>query len=125
MLFFPIINAECSDTESPPFYGPTPEARRACAKAIVDGASDLNVTVDGVSLHNLQRYRVASPDFAFGAAPGNSAGVPAGFGHASGNGYYVMIAPLLREGTYRIRVTGFYPVFGFAIDTTFVITARR
>jgi hypothetical protein len=136
MLFFPIINAECSDLESAPFFGATPEARKACAKAIVDGASSLSVTINGVPLQNLQRYRVASPDFEFAVPPDNVIGVPVHtdpdpevrhrrIGRGSGDGYYVMIAPLLLEGTHRIRVNGSFPAFGFTIDTTFVITVRR
>jgi hypothetical protein len=123
MLFFPIFNAECSSLEPPPFYGATPEARRACAKGFVDSVSNLSVTIDGVSLQQLQRYRVVSPDFDFTVPPDNVYGMPAGFGQASGDGYYVMIAPLLFERTHRIRITASVP--GFTIDTTFVITVRR
>jgi hypothetical protein len=121
MLFFPIINTECSNLEGPPFFGATPAERRACAKAIVDGAADLSVTIDGKPLRNPAAYRVASPDFMITAPPGNVLGTDPASGLAAGDGFYLLVAPLLPNKTHEIRIRGSFPAFMFSIDTTFKI----
>ena len=70
MLFFPLINVDCSKPEPPPYHGDTPEERQACATGMVSGIEadlQLTLTVDGKSLENPKSYRVASPDFTFRA----------------------------------------------------------
>ena len=123
-LFFPIINTECSNLEAPPFFGATEAERRSCAEGIMDGAADLSAKIDGVSLQNLSRYRVSSPNFHFTVPPVNFLGVPAGAGEAVGDGYYLMLAPL-PPGSHTIEIKGSLPAFEFSIDTMILLTVQR
>jgi hypothetical protein len=93
-LFFPIVDAECSNLEDPPFYGLTAADRSACAKLIIDHTANLAVEIDGVSIQNLMAYRFQSPDFSFTAPPDNLDGIPPGSGQSTADGYYLMVAPL-------------------------------
>jgi hypothetical protein len=129
MLFFPIVNLECSNVEPAPFYGGTPAEREACARSFLDGLeNDLELTlmVDGKSVSNLKKYRTASGDFSFAAPHGAVFGIPQGTWQAAADGYYVMLAPLTR-GPHIIRFTA--SIGGQAIiDTThsiFVSTQGR
>ena len=54
MLFFPIINAECSDLEDPPFRGETEAERRSCADGHMDTVTNLSARIDGVPVQNLR-----------------------------------------------------------------------
>ena len=105
-IFFPIINAECSTLEQPPFFGATDAARAQCAKTLIDGVSigSLKVTLDGKAVANLGKFRAASPPYDFTvplatppAFAGNILGVP---GPASGrsvtDGFWVLLKPLAR-----------------------------
>lgn len=123
-LFFPIINTECSDLESPPFFGATEADRRACAKTIVDGAAGLAVTIDGEVLRNLESYRASSPNFTFVAPDNNVLGVSAGTGQSVGDGFYLMLAPL-SAGRHTVNFTGSFPAFSFTIETTYILTVGR
>ena len=120
-LFFPIVNAECSNLESPPFFGETPAARSACAKALIDDTVNVAAEIDGVPIQNLMAYRVQSPDFDFTAPPDNLNGIPPGSGQSTADGYYVLLAPLA-AGTHTIHFTGTFAEFGFTIDTTYHLT---
>jgi hypothetical protein len=123
MLFFPVVNVECSLTEPDPnFQGDTPEERRSCASGLLDSLEsdlDLTVNVDGRYLQNPKLYRTASPDFPFNAPAGAIFGIPEGSSFASADGYYVMLTPLT-PGSHTIRVTASFQ--GQAIiDTTWAI----
>jgi hypothetical protein len=123
-LLVPIINVECSNLEEEPFFGETPEERRACAKALMDGASNLAAWVDGHFVSNIEKFRFTSPNFTFAVPPDNVFGLDPGFGESVGDGYYIMLAPL-SPGTHTIRVKGSLPDFDFTIDTTFVINVSN
>lgn len=130
-LFFPIINAECSDLEPPPFYGATPDDRRKCAEHIMDGSTHLAAQIDGRPIQGLERYNFTSPDIPFAVTDQNLFGIPCSpnamcNGFSTNNGYYVMIAPLSPgihtlqfTGTFQHRLTG-----GFTLNTTYSLTVR-
>lgn len=117
-LFFPIVNAECSNLESPPFFGGTSADRSACAKALIDDTINLAAEIDGVPVQNVTAYRVQSPDFDFTAPADNLNGIPAGSGQSTADGYYLLLAPL-SAGPHTIHFTGTFADFGFTIDTTY------
>jgi hypothetical protein len=129
-LFFPIINAECSNLESFPFHGDTPEERSACAKSWIDAVTDLAVMIDGIAIHNLTAYRFQSGDFDFTVPANNILGVPGPTsGKSSADGYYLMLAPL-SAGTHTIQIVGatngpFPPATAFTIDTKYILTVGR
>lgn len=114
-LFFPIIDADCSDVEAPPFFGATPEARRICAinfnnavLAAAGGISSLSAEVDGVSIQDLAMYRVASPDVPFVAPADNVLiGPSPASGFLSADGFYLLLAPLsVGEHTIHFSAPG-------------------
>jgi hypothetical protein len=122
-LFFPIGNVECSDLEGAPFHGDTPAQRAACAAFWVSAIGTLDVTIDGVRVDNPGSYHVLSPDFGFTVSPDNVFGIPCAgscSGLSSGDGYYVMLAPL-SPGDHTIHITA----TGFGIDTTFDLRVGR
>jgi hypothetical protein len=128
-LFFPVANTECSDLEPAPFHGDTPNERATCAKGWIDFLTNLSTTINGVPVENLTSYRTMSSDFRFKAPANNILGVPGpATGRSTGDGYYLMLAPL-SPGQYTIHVTGtfrepndpLHPVV-FALDTTIHLT---
>ena len=127
-LYFPIIDAECSNLDPIPYHGETAAERSACAKAWIDNATDLSATIDGVPIRNLERYRIQSGDFQFFVPPDNILGIagPA-MGLSSDDGYYLMLAPLSR-GNHTIRIHAVQhdlsdpSQVAFVIDTTINLT---
>lgn len=129
-LLFPIINAECSNVEPPPFFGSTDEERMECAAALIDGVqvSKLSVTVDGVPVPSLKNFRVASPPFDFTMPAQNNilglSGVTSG--RAASDGYWIILEPL-SAGQHEIHfearvVSG--PAKGFSQDVTYHLTVK-
>ena len=132
-IFFPVLNAECSNAE---LNGTTPDELRACAKGLLDLASNLSAEVDGVAVPNLDRFRVKSPPFNFVLPDDNllqlfGFDAPAGSCLPNGNacdpylsvghGVYVMLAPI-SAGAHTIHFHGEIPAFAFALDITYHLT---
>jgi hypothetical protein len=97
-----------------PTDGPTPEALRAVAKEILDHVTEVEMTVDGVSLQGLQNFRFQSPDFFnfTGPAEEEETIFPAQTGtHLTyADGYYVMLEPLAPgEHTIWFRAKMVFP----------------
>ncbi|HEU5016020.1 MAG TPA: hypothetical protein VFT66_26080 [Roseiflexaceae bacterium] len=124
-LFFPILNAEC-DNFWPPIDPPlqVPELRTLC-EGQINSVSNLLADVDGVSLNNLNNYRVISPVFDV-TLPDNN--IPQFFGFDApagkysplvGDGYYLMLAPL-SVGKHTIHFHG--EAGNFVLDITYHIT---
>ncbi len=128
-LFFPIVNAECSVFEPPPFHGDDEAELRACANTHIDNTSAVFAVIDGKPVNNLAAYRVQSPLFVWGPLPeGNifqffGLDAPAGTtSDAVDAGFYLMLAPL-SVGTHEIHSGGtFGGDLGGEIDTTYIIT---
>jgi hypothetical protein len=127
-LFFPVINAECSNLESPPFFGATAADRLRCAVHFMDGSTHLAVTLDGKSLHGVERYTFSSSDIPFNVTGQNLFGIPCTSGTCSGfstnDGYYVMLAPL-SPGKHTLQFSGtFAPFGGFTLSTSYVLNVQ-
>lgn len=127
-LFFPVINAECSEIEPDPFHGDDEAEMRECANHHIDNTSERFAIVDGVPVKNLDGYRVESPLFQFGPLPEDNLlkflGLDAPAGTTSpavDAGVYVLLAPL-SVGEHVIHFGGTFDEFGFSIDTTYIIT---
>jgi hypothetical protein len=122
-LFFPILNAECSTVEPPPFYGSNEAELRACAKSFVDPAVDLFAEIDGVPVQKLGQYRTQSPLFTFTAPEPNVLFVPGPVtGQSVSDGYYLLLPPL-PVGKHTLHFGGTFPQFGpFTIDVTYHLT---
>jgi hypothetical protein len=129
-LFFPLLSTECSTPEPPPYHGSDPQELRTCAGAFADAIciNTLKLTVDGVDIHHLERFRAQSPLFDFiTPATDNILGLP---GVTSGSsvedGYLVMLKPL-SPGSHVIRFGGAFvsgPASGFSADTTVYLTVQ-
>ena len=129
-LFFPIINAECSNVEPPPFFGSTDADRLACAQAFIDdvGISTLKATIDGVDVKSLRRFRVASRPFDFRTPAQNNILFLPGVisGRSESDGYWLMLKPLF-PGTHVIYFEGAFvsgPGASFSQDVTYILTVQ-
>lgn len=129
-LFFPIINAECSEFEPPPFHGVGEAELRACANAHIDLTSGVFAEIDGRPVKNIQAYRVQSPLFEWGPLPEDNIlaffGLDAPEGTTSlavDAGYYLLLPPL-SVGCHTIHFGGTFGD-GSLIDTTYRITVKR
>jgi hypothetical protein len=129
-LFFPIINAECSNVEAPPFFGQTDGARAACVKKVIDGVdiSSLKVTLDGVNVPDLSGFRAASPPFDFTMPTNdNILGLPGTTsGRSASDGFWMLLEPP-PTGSHIIHfeakvVSG--PGAGFSQDVTYKLTVQ-
>ncbi len=121
-MFFPIINAECSTLEAPPFHGDNEAQLRACAESFHIG--DVYATIDGRAVQDLNAYRVDSGLFNFTVPDNNVLGVPAGSGQSVSIGYYLMLAPL-SIGQHTIHFGGTYTDFDFTLDITYHLTVAH
>lgn len=127
-LFVPIINAECSVIEPPPYHGDDEASLRACANGHIDKTSGLWAKIDGLKVKSPADYRVESPLFKFGPLPEDNLleffGVDAPAGATSDSvdaGVYLLIAPL-SPGNHKLRIRATFDEFGASIQTTFKIT---
>lgn len=122
-LFFPIVNSECSTLEGD---GNSYDVLLACAKGLIDLATNLGATIDGIQIQNLNTYRAESPPFTFGPLPDGSllqqAGIQGAVAGASSlaaaDGYYLMVAPL-SNGPHQIHFSASVPTYKFSIDITY------
>ena len=126
-LFFPVVNAECSQAEG---NGQTEAELRDCAQCLVDHVTQKHLEVDGV---HVESYRAVSPLFSFGPLlEDNLLGLPAGtISPAVADGYYIMLAPPA-AGAHTIHFSsvveaksgqcGFTEDFTFEQDITYHLT---
>ena len=91
ILFSP-INAECSFAE---YKNLKYEAElRECAKAVQDSVEAMVVSVDGIRVENLEKYRVQSSIFAVELPENNVFGIDATETQAVSDGNWVFLKPL-------------------------------
>ncbi len=131
-LFFPLINTECSNVESPPFFGATDQDRAICAAKLIDGVgiSTLTATIDGTTLgsKDLSAFRFASPPFNFQMPARNNylglSGVTSG--RSASDGYWLMLKPL-GPGTHTLHLGAAFVSgmgAGFSQNITYQLTAH-
>jgi hypothetical protein len=89
----------------------------------MDLATGLSCDIDGVSIRNVEAYRVRSPLFTFGPLPaGNILGVPEGTTSPSvSDGVFLMLRPL-SAGSHVIHFSGAIPEFEFGMHITYNLT---
>ncbi len=125
-LFFPIANVEDSVLEGP---RELLTDMRQFVEEVIDAAENLEVTIDGRRIPNLeQNFRVQSPAFGFTLPSDNlfnaigSGPFEAGtYFPAVDDGIYLMLKPL-PVGSHTIHFAASFPEFGFNIDVTYNIT---
>jgi hypothetical protein len=131
-LFFPLINAECSNVESPPFFGANDAERAACAASFIDGVgiSTLTATIDATTLRgrDLSGFRFSSPPFDFQMpAQNNFLGLPGvTSGRSASDGFWLMLEPLA-PGSHTLHFEAAFvhgPGRGFSQNITYQLTAQ-
>lgn len=126
-LLFPVLNVISPWIPESPTDIATDtdvEALRASARAIRD-ATDLELTIDGVKVHNLKRFYEESELIKVDLPADNIFGVGEGKSIDPGAdaGYYVAVSGLPR-GKHTIAWSGSSEALGFSQDITYVITVR-
>jgi len=124
-VFVPLGGAECSTVEEPPFFGKDDAELAACAKdatAHVPPAAiaDMDLTVDGQSVGDLEAYHRTTPAFDLLLPAGNVLGAAPGVARSAADGYQVLLAPLA-EGEHAVVVS--VPGPEGLIVTTYRLTA--
>jgi hypothetical protein len=124
-IFFPVIGSEC-DYASYPNVKSEP-ALVLCAQADVNRAINLQATLDGVNLQQLNKYRATSPLFSVTYPPHNLFGSPAGQTQGIFDGYSVFLQPL-PPGKHELHFSGLTPgnpttgTANFVVDVTYHLT---
>lgn len=130
-IFFPIINRFCID--KPGAFGAEPRAfeppnerpgkpATSCqerVEPVIDQASNLEVTIDGVSIENLQDFRVMSYPFPVKLPEDNVLEVDSGTYIGISDGYWIIVESL-PEGEHTIHFAGQAP--GLTVDVTYHLT---
>jgi hypothetical protein len=128
-IFLAMNTSEASSLEG---LGDTEAQQRANARFLTDHAVDPFTMIDGVTVKDIQDYRVESPQFTFTAPTPWIFGDVGGTGTSVADGYYVMIKPLSKgEHTIRFGETWHFSVaegdpfdFDGGFDITYHITVR-
>ena len=124
-LVFPIIAAECSFAENPNLKNE--EELKTCTINQDNTVTHMELTIDGVNISDLQKFRAHSTLFSFVFSKDNIGGVPPGATQGVADGYWIVTKPLLRgEHTIHFRAvsvdyTTTAASQSFVIDTTYHI----
>jgi hypothetical protein len=103
IISVPVVAAECSTAEQPPFFGETEAELRACAGEEADRYAVLIVRVDGEMVPDIGAYRAPSPPFTVMLPENNVLGSAPGPARAVADGYHLLLAPLA-PGPHEIMV---------------------
>lgn len=122
ILFLDILSAECSTVEEPPFYGGNEEELRACAMSF--SFTDLQASIDGVDVQNLDRYIHLSPLFAFTLPEDNILYTDELGGESVSNGAHLMLAPL-SPGEHTINLHATIPELEFTVEMNMDINVTQ
>jgi hypothetical protein len=122
-ILIPVINAECSEIEGD---SNNEDDLRGCANWLIDHVTEIEMTVDGREIQDLENYRVESPLFEFTLPDNNILGIQGGGSSLSvSDGYWVMLAPL-SAGEHEIYIYGKaeFPEFIFETEVTYNLQVR-
>jgi hypothetical protein len=103
-LFFPLIANECSYAENPNLKSASQLID--CAKSADNNLKYLTLSIDGVAVPDLEKYRITSTKlFNFTFAKDNIAGAPPGPTSGALDGWFAYLKPL-PPGSHTIRLGG-------------------
>lgn len=122
MLFLDVLSAECSTVEEDPFYGGNEEEMRACALSFT--ISDLQASIDGSEVKNLDQYIHTSPLFEFTLPEDNILYTEELSGQSVSNGAHLILAPL-SPGEHTIHLHASIPELEFTVDMNFELTVTQ
>ncbi len=123
----PVVNNECSYLEFPAYK--TEAELTKCASSLIDKATNLKVTIDGVNIPDLDKYRFQSSLYNFTMPSDNVLGLAPGTTDSSANGYWIMLKPSTK-GTHTIEFGGSIldvsttSNVNFATDATYHLTVQ-
>ena len=124
-LFFPLIANECSYAENPNLKSVSQLID--CAKSADNNLNYLQLSIDGVTIPNMEKYRITSTKlFNFTFVKDNIAGVSPGPTSGALDGWFAYLKPL-PTGSHTIRFggasTSVTPGQGnYAVDATYHLT---
>lgn len=127
-ILAPIVNVECDFATDMSLS--TEAELRSCAKADQDTVIEKQVTIDGVNVGNLDKYRFQSPLFELTFPENNVAGVKPQTTKAVSDGYWILLEPL-SPGRHEIHskaalgdptTTG---TTNFALDVKYLLTVEE
>jgi hypothetical protein len=121
-LFVPVVGSECSTAEPPPFYGGNEAELRACA--IQFAPANLEASIDGIPVRNIEKYTAVSPLYQFTLPENNILGAPAGTYESISYQTGFLLAPL-SSGEHVVHVYGEVPFVGFVYDWVYNITVTN
>jgi len=121
-ILFPVIGSECDFATYPNVKSESQLV--LCAQADDNRAINLQATIDGVNIKQLDKYRSTSPLFnvslpdknVFGSPPGNTQGIS--------DGFWVFLKPL-PPGKHELHFSGLTPgnpttgTVNFGVDVTY------
>ncbi len=122
ILFLDILSAECSTVEEEPFYGVNEEGLRACAEGFT--ITDLQASIDGSNVKNLDQYIHTSPLFEFTLPEDNILYTEELSGQSVSNGAHLILAPL-SPGEHTIHLHASIPELEFIVDMNFELTVTQ
>lgn len=124
-LYLFAVTSECSNVEPPPFFGDSEADLRACAMVNFDEVFPFLpvITVDGVEVPKIGRYRMQTPLFGFRLPDDNILGLPPGTiaTKAIAESIAVIVKPL-SPGLHRVVIAVDSPAFGGPGSTTYDLT---
>ena len=128
-IFFPVLNYTATyPCRKYSGFKPAPgqslqEFLQFNAASMVNQAANMSVSLDGVRINDVVRYRVTTPLFYFIAAPELTCLDPCVTGELQPgltDGYWVMLKPL-SPGKHTLHYRGSYPKLGWVMDVTYEI----
>lgn len=122
ILLLDILSAECSTVEEDPFYGGNEEELRACALGFT--ITDLQASIDGLDVKNMDQYIHTSPLFEFTLPEDNILFTDELSGQSVSHGAILMLAPL-NPGEHTIYLHASIPELEFTVDTNIELTVAR
>ena len=102
-LLITLLNSECSFAEFPSLK--TEQELRECAKSMQDLVVGVNASLDGVSLLNLENYRIQTDLFNFTLPENNILNLTSQTTQAVADGNWLFLKPL-PVGTYELIAKG-------------------
>jgi hypothetical protein len=120
-LFVPVGGVGCTTVEPPPFFGRYEEELAACATEMANTITDMEVTINGQPVPDVEQYRHVTPLFNILFPVNNFYGVEPGVAQSVTDGYAFIIAPP-PPGDYEIKASIMFEADDAVYDTTINLT---
>lgn len=122
LLYLDILSTECSTLETPPFYGGNEAELRVCASAFT--ITDIQASIDGVEVKDLDQYIHLSPLFKFTLPEDNILGSDVLTGESVSKSAALILSPL-SPGAHTIHLHASVPEVEYSVDMNFALTVVR